>query len=428
MTYENALEKIHSLLTFGSRPGLDRIKTLLKIMGNPQDNLKFIHIAGTNGKGSVCQMLSSVLTTQGYKTGLFISPYITDFRERIQINGKMISEDELINAVEETFPLVEYLRKKDCIITEFEYVMALEFYIHNKANCDVVVLETGMGGLLDCTNVIKPPLCSVITAIGLDHTEILGSTIEEIAMQKCGIIKPDSFVVTSIQEEKAMRVIEDTAKKKGVPLYKSEDFNIQVVSSDIEKTVLKYNNLEITLHLTGLHQIENAKTALTVLENLRCKGILKIDDTSLVKGFKKAVNPARLEIISRNPLVLLDGAHNPNGIEALKKSLDFYIKGKKKICILGMLRDKDSLSSIKLLENTFEEVVTVPINNPRSLNEIELYSKCLGHFKKVTPKKEIFSAFDYAYNKAKEKKFALIICGSLYLSGEIRPYALQKTK
>ncbi|MCH5300077.1 MAG: bifunctional folylpolyglutamate synthase/dihydrofolate synthase [Ruminococcus sp.] len=428
MTYENALEKIHSLLTFGSRPGLDRIKTLLDLMGNPQDNLKFIHVAGTNGKGSVCQMLSAVLTNQGYKTGLFISPYITDFRERIQINGKMISENELTKAVEETFPLVENLRKKDCIITEFEYVMALEFYIHNKAKCDIVVLETGMGGLLDCTNVIKPPLCSVITAIGLDHTEILGSTIEEITLQKCGIIKPDSFVVTSIQEEKTMKVIEDTAREKEVPLYKSEDFNIQVVSSDIEKTILKYNNLELTLYLTGLHQIENAKTALTVLENLRCKRILKIDDTSLVKGFKKAVNPARLEIISKNPLILLDGAHNPNGIEALKKSLDFYIKGKKKICILGMLRDKDSLSSIKLLENTFDEVVTVPINNPRALNEIELYSKCLGHFKKVTPKKDIFSAFDYAYNKAKEKNLALVICGSLYLSGEIRPYALEKAK
>lgn len=428
MTYENALKKIHSLLTFGSRPGLDRIKTLLNLMGNPQDNLKFIHVAGTNGKGSVCQMLSAVLTTQGYKTGLFISPYITDFRERIQINGKMISEDELTKAVEETFPLVEDLRKKDCIITEFEYVMALEFYIHNKANCDVVVLETGMGGLLDCTNVIKPPLCSVITTIGLDHTEILGSTIEEIALQKCGIIKPHSFVVTSPQEDNAMKVIEETAKEKGVPLYKSEDFNIQVISSDIEKTILKYNTLELTLYLTGLHQIENAKTALTVLENLRCKGILKIDDTNLIKGFKKAVNPARLEIISRDPLILLDGAHNPNGIEALKKSLDFYIKGKKKICILGMLRDKDSLSSIKLLENTFDEVVTVPINNPRALNEIELYSKCLGHFKKVTPQKDIFSAFDYAYSKAKEKNLALIICGSLYLSGEIRPYALESSK
>ena len=221
MTYENALEKIHSLLTFGSRPGLDRILTLLDRMGNPQDKLKYIHVAGTNGKGSVCAMLSSVLVASGYKTGLFISPYITDFRERIQINNAMISKEELVSAVENTFPLVEQLQSEGIVITEFEYVNALQFYIHSKANCDIVVLETGMGGLLDCTNVIKAPLCSVITTIGLDHTAVLGDTIEKIAEQKCGIIKSGSYAVTSTQDNLAMQIIESTARKLKVPLAKS---------------------------------------------------------------------------------------------------------------------------------------------------------------------------------------------------------------
>lgn len=178
MTYENAVEKIHSLLTFGSRPGLDRMRILLDRLENPQDRLKFIHIAGTNGKGSVCAMLSSALVAAGYKTGLFISPYITDFRERIQINNCMVSESVLTDAVEKTFPIIEQLREEGTIITEFEYVNALQFYIHANADCDIVVLETGMGGLLDCTNTIKSPLCAVITTIGLDHTAILGDTIE----------------------------------------------------------------------------------------------------------------------------------------------------------------------------------------------------------------------------------------------------------
>ncbi len=428
MTYENALEKIHSLLTFGSRPGLDRILKLLEIMGNPQDNLKFIHVAGTNGKGSICKLLSAVLTAQGYKTGLFISPYITDFRERIQINDEMISKETLTKAVEETYPLVEKLRENDCIITEFEYVMALEFYIHNKANCDVVVLETGMGGLYDCTNVIKPPLCSIITTIGLDHTAILGDTIEEIALQKCGIIKENSFAVTSKQEDAVIKVMEAVTKEKNIPLYKSDDLQIKVISTNIDKTILNYNGLELDLNLAGLHQIENAKTALTAIENLRKNNLLQISDQSIIEGFKNAVNSARLETIAKNPLVILDGAHNPNGINALKNSIDLYLKDQKIICIMGMLSDKDSISSINMLDGVFEEVVCVPIDNPRTLTEDELASKCKDHFNKVTAEKDIFKAFDYAYKQAKANGYTLLICGSLYLAGEIRPYALKMTK
>lgn len=428
MTYENALEKIHSLLSFGSRPGLDRILTLLDRMGNPQDKLKYIHVAGTNGKGSTCAMLSSTLVASGYKTGLFISPYITDFRERIQINNEMISKEMLANAVEETFPLIEKLQSEGIIITEFEYVNALEFYIHANENCDVVVLETGMGGLLDCTNVIKPPLCSVITTIGLDHTAVLGDTIEKIAEQKCGIIKSDSLAVTSKQTEKAMMVIEQTAEKKNVPLIKSKSVKINVISETLVGSDFEYNGKKIHLNLAGKHQLENAKTALAAIESVRQRELLRITDDDISVGFAKAVNPARFELLSKNPVVILDGAHNPNGIEALKSAVSNFLDGEKITCVMGMLADKDIDSSIKLLDGIFESVYTVPVDNPRAISAKELAEKCNGYFKNVTSFGSAENAFDIAYDEVKQNGGAVLICGSLYLAGKIRPYILDKLK
>lgn len=428
MIYENALEKIHSLLSFGSRPGLDRILTLLDRMGNPQDKLKYIHVAGTNGKGSTCAMLSSVLVASGYKTGLFISPYITDFRERIQINNEMISKETLADAVEATFPLIEKLQSEGIIITEFEYVNALEFYIHAKENCDVVVLETGMGGLLDCTNVIKPPLCSVITTIGLDHTAILGDTIEKIAAQKCGIIKSGSVAATSNQTENAMNVIEQTAERLNVPLIKSESVNINVTSETLEGSDFEYNGRKIHINLAGKHQLENAKTAIAAIESVRQRGLLKITDDDISVGFSKAVNPARFELLSKNPVVILDGAHNPNGIEALKNAVSNFLDGEKITCVMGMLADKDIDSSIKLLDGIFETVYTVPVDNPRAISSEELVQKCKGYFKNVTSFDSAENAFDTAFEEAKKNGGAVLICGSLYLAGEIRPYILEKVK
>lgn len=428
MTYENALEKIHSLLSFGSRPGLDRILTLLDRMDNPQNKLKYIHVAGTNGKGSTCAMLSSTLVAAGYKTGLFISPYITDFRERIQINNEMISKEMLANAVEETFPLIEKLQSEGIIITEFEYVNALEFYIHEKENCDVVVLETGMGGLLDCTNVIKPPLCSVITTIGLDHTAILGDTIEKIAYQKCGIIKSGSIAVTSKQTENAMKVIEQTAEKLNVPLMKSESVNINVTSETLEGSEFEYNGRKIHINLAGNHQLENAKTALAAIESVRQRGLLEISDDDISEGFAKAVNPARFELLSKNPVVILDGAHNPNGIEALKNAVRNFLDGERLTCVMGMLADKDIDSSIKLLDGGFESVYTVPVDNPRAISSEELAEKCKGYFKNITSFDSAEKAFDGAFENAEKNGGAVIVCGSLYLAGEIRPYILDKVQ
>lgn len=424
MTYEQAVEKIHSLLTFGSRPGLDRMRIFLEKLGNPQDKLQYIHIAGTNGKGSVCAVLSAVLAEAGYKTGLFISPYITDFRERIQIDNQMISKEILADAVEKTFPIIEKLREDGVIITEFEYVNALQFYIHANENCDIVVLETGLGGLLDCTNTILPPLCSVITTIGLDHTAILGSTLEEIAWQKCGIIKSGSVAVTSRQTEGAMSVIECTCKSRNVPLFRSESAEIKVISESLESTVFEYDGEELELHLVGEHQLENAKTALTSLKVLCDSGKINVSKKALKSGVAKAVNPARLELMSKNPVVLLDGAHNPNGIEALSNAVKKYLPNQKRLCLMGMLADKDSAGSIKLLEGLFEEVITVTVDNPRTLTAQELAEKCRQHFPGATAFDDNKKALDYALKKAEEEKIPLVICGSLYLAGELRPYLL----
>lgn len=426
MTYENAIKKIHSLLTFGSRPGLDRVLQLLDRMGNPQDKLKYIHVAGTNGKGSTCAMLSSMLIAAGYKTGLFISPYITDFRERIQINNCMISENELANAVEATFPLVEQLSREGVVITEFEYVNALQFYIHSNAMCDIVVLETGMGGLLDCTNVIKPPLCSVITTIGLDHTAILGDTLEEITLQKCGIIKSDSTAVTSAQESTAMSIIERTAIEKKIPLAKSGSIKLDNIRKNLSGSSFEYNGETVNLHLSGEHQIENCKTALATIEILRVNDLISITDEQIAAGLSRAENPARMELLCENPIVILDGAHNPNGINALCSAINEFLINKKIICIMGMLADKDIDNSLLLLKDTLHTIYTVNVNNPRSLSSEELAEKCRKIFDNVQSFDNAEKAFDTALNQAKQDGSAVIICGSLYLAGEIRPYIMSK--
>ncbi len=428
MTYDEAIEKIHSLLAFGSRPGLDRMRILLDRLDNPQDKLKYIHVAGTNGKGSVCAMLSSVLVSAGYKTGLFISPYITDFRERIQINNSMISKDELVSAVENTFPVIESLHDEGTIITEFEYVNALQFYIHAKQKCDIVVLETGMGGLLDCTNTIKAPLCSVITVIGLDHTAVLGSTEEEITHQKCGILKEYSMAVTSAQTPAVMQIIEQYARKLKIPLAKSEGVDISAVERTLTGSRFYYNGIQINLSLAGAHQIENAKTALAAIDLLRLNGYLDISDFQIQQGFANAVNPARLELLGEDPIVLLDGAHNPNGIEALKKSIDEFLKDKYIIGIIGMLADKDTDNSIKLIKDVFDCVYTVPVKNPRAMSPSLLMKKCAKYIDETVVFESAQHAFDVAYQKALQSDCAVVICGSLYLAGEIRPYIMNTVK
>ena len=426
MTYETALEKIHSLLTFGSRPGLDRMRELLRRMGNPQDKLRYIHVAGTNGKGSVCAVLSSVLAAAGYKTGLFVSPYITDFRERIQINNQMIDEKTLADAVASTFSLVEQLRGEGIVITEFEYVNALQFYIHARAHCDLVVLETGMGGLLDCTNVIQPPLAAVITTIGLDHTAVLGDTIAAIAEQKCGIIKNGSAAFTSRQCPEAMHVIEAAAKRLNVPLIKSEALAAEVEEMTIAGSRFSVGDLSCHLRLAGRHQIENALTALSVILWLRGKKLISVSDADILTGLESARNPARLELLRQEPLVLLDGAHNPNGIAALKDAVNAFLPDTPVTCVMGMLADKDVDSALALLKGVCRRVFTVPVANPRAMRADELAEKFRALGEDAAACDTARDGVDRALTCAGEENGCVLICGSLYLAGEVRPYFIKK--
>ncbi|MBQ7809978.1 MAG: bifunctional folylpolyglutamate synthase/dihydrofolate synthase [Clostridia bacterium] len=426
MTYQEALEKIHSLNKFGSRPGLDRVKRLLSDMGNPQDEVKYIHVAGTNGKGSVCAVISSVLKSAGYKTGLFISPFITDFCERIQINSTPIPHDKLSELTEYVFSFVEKLNKEDIIITEFEFVTAVCFEYFKREKVDLAVLETGLGGLLDCTNVIKQNLCSVITSISLDHTDILGETIEEIAEQKCGIIKDTCPVVSSEQIEKAARVIKNIAIRHNSPLLFSTDIKVNTVDESIDGTTLEFNGMNLELSLIGEHQVKNARTALATLAVLTKDADIKISKDAMLQGFKNAVNPARFEVLRKEPLIILDGAHNADGMLAFSKAVKKYTPNQKRVLLMGMLSDKDSLTSSEYIEGLFVSAFTVPVSNPRTRSAENMALILKKHLEDVTVCNTPFEGFDKAYEKAKKENAALIICGSLYLAGELRPYILKK--
>lgn len=427
MNYSETLRRIHSLNKFGSRPGLDRVRMLLDMMDNPQDGLRFLHVAGTNGKGSTCAMVSSVLRSAGYKTGLFISPFITDFCERIQIDNTPISHEDLCEVAGYCFSFVEKLNRQGIIITEFEFVMSVAFEYFKRQGCDIVVLEVGLGGTLDCTNVIKPPECAVITRIGLDHTDILGNSFESVAAQKCGIIKEGTPVVSSPQRVQAQKVIENTCREKNVPLVFSNPELLKVTVDSVEGTQFTYNGKEYRINLTGEHQIQNASTALCVIETLREKGY-GISDENIREGLLTAVNPARFELICSAPAVIIDGAHNPDGVSAFAKSVRKYFGEKKGVLIIGMLSDKDSRASVEYLKGLFQKAYTVPINNPRAESPERMAEICSAYFEDVEVTGSAEEAFRKALALAKTQGTFLCVCGSLYLAGEIRPYGIKCCK
>ena len=427
MTYNDAIAKIDSLMMFGSRPGLDRIFELLELMGNPQNKLKYVHIAGTNGKGSTSKMISAVLTNAGYKTGLFISPYIIDFTERIQIDNQMIPQNELTRCVAETFPLIEQLSEKGTIITEFEYITALAFKWYAENSCDIVVLETGMGGTLDSTNVVKDTLVSVITSISYDHTAILGETLSEISAQKAGIIKPDSSTVYFRQGDVSDEVIAEFAEKANNDLIYADEFKLEITEKSIEHTKFICDNKELTIHLIGEHQTKNARLALGAVYQLRDKYGFNITDENITAGFKKAEMPARLELMCKEPVVLIDGAHNPNGMQALANAIKEYLPDKKIICIMGMLKDKDSNSSLEYIDNLIDTVITLEPNNPRKQTSKELAEKAVKFFDKVYPMDSYSDAIEKALDLANSNS-AVLVCGSLYLAAELRPLIANELK
>lgn len=423
MNYTEARAYVDSTAKFGIKPGLERITKMMAYVGNPQDKLKFVHVAGTNGKGSTCTMLASILTNAGYKTGLFTSPYVIDFRERFMVDGEMISEDEFADLMTKVRTVNDLLEKSGCSLTQFELITAVAFLWFVQKECDVVVLECGLGGRLDSTNVIKEPLCSVITKISLDHTDILGDTVEKIAVEKAGIIKPGCPVVLAPNQPKAaVSTIEKKCAELGSPLTVSGMDTVSVKTMLPTMTEAVYGGLRVMIPLAGPHQVENAVTVINAARELNGRGF-KLSDDKIVAGIAKAQIPARFDIISHDPLVVVDGAHNPDGIEALCSSIDALLGGRSIVGIIGMLRDKAYESALAQIVPRFDRVLTVTPDSPRALSAREL-AACAQQFAgegvSVKPVESLKKAASIALDMTDEAS-VVVVCGSLYLASDMLP-------
>lgn len=432
MTYKTARKTIEDLLVFGSKPGLERIGELMERLGSPEKMLRFAHIAGTNGKGSVCAYLSSILQQAGYKTGLFISPYVVDFRERFQINGEMIPEERFSELVEMIYPVVEQMKKEGKIITEFEMVFAVAIAWFCREKCDVVVLETGLGGRFDATNIIDTPLASVITSISLDHTAVLGDTCEKIAFEKSGIIKPDGVtVVYGDQPEGVLDVITSAAKEKNNKLIVVGKDDVQKLSSSLDGSRFRFHapdydddlKKQYQIPLLGAHQLKNAATALHTVAALRSRG-LYIPEAAVCDGLKNAFMPARLEVFSKEPAVILDGAHNPGGAAALRDAVNELLPERRRFGIVGMLADKDVRGALSELVPLFDRLVTVTPDNPRAMAASELAELINDLGGNAEPENDLEKAYKKALSFASPED-AVVIFGSLYLASDMRRVILR---
>lgn len=425
MNYNEALEYIHGTYKFGSKLGLHNIKYLLKLMGDPHKDLKFIHVAGTNGKGSTCAFISSILVEQGYKVGLFTSPYLEEFTERIRINGKNIPEKELAKVTEIVKSKVDImLSEGKSHPTEFEIVTAIAMLFYKLEKTDYVVLEVGLGGRLDSTNVIPAPLVSVITPIALDHTEYLGDTLDKIAFEKAGIIKNNSIVVAHPQKKEAMDVIEKVTGDRGsklliVPIEEAEieKYDEFGVKFNINLFDEKYCDLEIGL--LGKHQVSNAVVALTCIKALKKYYEIDISEKSIRNGLKNTKWSGRLEVLRRNPTLLIDGAHNIHGAKALKKTIEDVFEYNRLIGVIGVLGDKDVDGILSEIIPLCHKVVITKPNNPRAISLDELEKKIKFFNKDVYAYEDINSAVNKSLDLAKENDL-ILYCGSLYMIGDVR--------
>ena len=415
MKYSEAIEYIHSLLRFGSRPELGRITELLRLLGSPEEKLKFIHIAGTNGKGSTCYMCASVLREAGCKTGLYISPYIIDFRERIQINGEYIPKKALARLVERVRAEAD---KIDEPVTEFEFVTALAFLYYSEEKCDVIVLETGMGGRFDATNAIQTAAVCGITSVSFDHTAYLGDTLSKIAFEKCGIIKNRTPVVSAdLQDEEVLSVIFETAAKTGSKVIIPNTKSVEILEESLTYTKIKYKDSVFKIPFSGQHQIINATLAYEILTAFNPR----LDNEILEKGIENAYIPARLERLSENPIIFLDAGHNEAGLETVKAFIEKNLSSKKIITLFGAFKDKDLKKMAEITESFSDCIILTRPDSPRAASGNELkafFSDNESIFIEDNIKK--------AYLKAEKKLLknpetsALIICGSLFFAAEIK--------
>lgn len=409
MTYDEAIKYIHGVSNFFCKPGLDRIRELCHGLGDPQDSLKFIHVTGTNGKGSVCAMLDSVLRTEGYKVGLFTSPYVREFNERMRVNGTNIPNDRLAELTERVKTIADKMADSP---TEFELICAIAFLYFKEENCHIVVLEVGMGGKFDATNIIQSSLLSIITGVAIDHTAFLGDTIEQIATEKAGIIKANSHVLFGGTDRTAEDIIRDYSRKMQSYFYKTDYSKLNILSSDLSGTVFNYRSRQgLSLSLLGSYQPMNAAIVLDAIDNLSGIG-LKVSKEAIITGLKSASWPARFEIIHKDPTVIFDGAHNPHGVTAATESIKML--GKKVVVLSGVLRDKDYHSIASSISEVADVAFTITPDSPRALGAVE-YSRVMSEYGvKATACNNVSEALELGMAEASRRQTALCCLGSLY--------------
>ena len=419
MNYKETLEFIHSVSWKGSRPGLCRTVKLLSLMGNPEKKLKFVHIAGTNGKGSTASMTANILEKAGYTVGLYTSPYIFTFNERMRVNGENISDSELVSVTEFVKPLAE---KMEDTPTEFELVTCIAFEYFYRKKCDIVVLEVGMGGELDSTNVIDSPEVAVITNIGLDHTEFLGDTLEKIAETKSKIIKENSTAVLYPSTDGVRSVVEKRCLDVNAKLKIAEFHEMKLNSASLSGQLFDFKDFKnVKLPLLGKHQLNNTATVFAVVDALRERG-WEIFDESIREGIETVRWQGRFELVSEKPTFIVDGGHNPQCAEALFENVKEYLGRGKLVVLTGVLADKDYDSMYADMATLTSEFVTVTPPNPRALSADKLAEYLTRFGKTVTPANTIEDGVKLAKEKAGENG-AVLAYGSLYMVADIEKSA-----
>lgn len=419
MNYKEARVYLDEVSKYGSVLGLESMRELLRRLGDPQNELKFIHISGTNGKGSVLAYLSTILSGAGYRTGRYISPTLFSYRERIQVDGEYIEKESLACHVTAIAAAAEDMQKAGLPSpTVFEIETALAFLYFKEKRCDIVTLEVGCGGLLDATNVITTTLMEVIASISMDHTDLLGDTLAKIAAQKAGIIKPDTMVVSAQQKSEAAQVIEDTCKEQHCTLQMVDESKISNVHYGAEGQTFSYKTWEnVAISLAGSYQIKNAALALEGVEALRKLGYA-LSDQQVREGLLHTAWRGRFTTLRRDPTVIIDGAHNPAAALELKESLERYFPGKTLYFVMGMFKDKDYAQVIDLTAPLARHIITVETpGNPRAMPAREL-AEAVG---KVNPSVEWADSVAHGVEKALAmagKEDAVIVFGSLSFLGE----------
>ena len=419
------IDRIHEFNRFGMVLGLDRMEELLRRLGNPQDDLKVIHVAGTNGKGSVSKYLEEGLSACGYKMGLYTSPYIETFNERIRYDGADISDEDLEYYGQKVVSAAEAMVADGLDSpTEFEVVTAIAFLYFADRQADITILEVGLGGIGDSTNVVKSPLASVITSISYDHMAQLGSSLAEIAVNKAGIIKTGCPVIANVPQRDAAKIIARKAYAMGSRLYDISGIRAAVsdetpFSQKVSMELYEKSYSDVEISMVGRHQAENLKTALATLEILRKSGAVKLDREALYEGLKRARQPGRFEVVSGDPRVIIDGAHNEAGAQALQKTMAQHFAGKKILLVAGILADKEIDSIVKFLTKITDHIIVTEPDNPRKLAA----EKLAEHVADFGVAAEAVSDVEAAVHRAKELADGydvILFAGSLYLIGDVR--------